>query len=30
LMQLPEEPSVWSAGGRAFHAATEEWDKNND
>lgn len=30
LLELPEEPSVWSAGGRAFHAATEEWDKNND
>jgi ATP-dependent helicase/DNAse subunit B len=30
LLQLPEEPSVWSAGGRAFHSATEEWDKAND
>lgn len=30
LLQLPEEPSVWSAGGRAFHAATEQWDLAND
>lgn len=30
LLQLPEEPSVWSAGGRAFHTATEEWDKHHD
>jgi ATP-dependent helicase/DNAse subunit B len=30
LLKLPEEPSIWSAGGRAFHAATEEWDLAND
>jgi ATP-dependent helicase/DNAse subunit B len=27
LLQLPEEPSVWSTGGSAFHRATEEYDK---
>jgi ATP-dependent helicase/DNAse subunit B len=30
LMQLPEEPSIWSAGGRAFHAAAEMWDLENE
>jgi ATP-dependent helicase/DNAse subunit B len=30
LLQLPEEPSVWSAGGRAFHYATELYDLENE
>ena len=29
LLKVPEEPSVWSAGGRAFHLAAENWDKEN-
>lgn len=29
LLQVPEEPSVWSVGGSAFHLATEMWDKAN-
>ena len=29
LLELPEEPSVWSVGGSAFHLATELWDKEN-
>jgi hypothetical protein len=29
LMQVPEEPSVWSVGGSAFHTATEMWDLEN-
>ena len=28
LMQLPEEPSVWSVGGSAFHLACENYDKS--
>ena len=30
LLQMPEEPSIWSAGVRAYHSATEEWDLSND
>ena len=30
LMQLPEEPSIWSAGCRAFHHAAELWDLENE
>lgn len=26
LLQVPEEPSIWSAGGRAFHLAAEVYD----
>jgi ATP-dependent helicase/DNAse subunit B len=29
LLEIPEEPSIWSAGGSAFHKATEEWDKQH-
>ena len=29
LLSLPEEPSVWSVGGSAFHSATEAWDLEN-
>jgi len=29
LLELPEEPAVWSVGGSAFHLATEMWDKEN-
>ena len=29
LMHMPEEPSVWSVGGSAFHRATELWDLEN-
>ena len=28
LMQVPEEPSVWSVGGSAFHLACENYDKS--
>lgn len=27
LLEIPEQPAVWSAGGSAFHEATEAWDK---
>jgi ATP-dependent helicase/DNAse subunit B len=27
LMQVPEEPSVWSVGGSAFHTACENYDR---
>jgi ATP-dependent helicase/DNAse subunit B len=27
LLEIPEQPAVWSVGGSAFHKATEEWDK---
>lgn len=27
LMEFPEEPSVWSFGGSAFHQATEDYDR---
>jgi len=27
LLSVPEQPSVWSVGGSAFHKATEEYDK---
>ena len=30
ILQLPEEPSVWSVGGSAFHLACEKWDLVND
>lgn len=29
LLAIPEEPSVWSVGGSAFHRATELWDLEN-
>ena len=29
LLNLPEEPAIWSIGGSAFHKATEDWDKEN-
>lgn len=29
LLMVPEEPSVWSVGGSAFHRATELWDLEN-
>ena len=29
LLELPEQTSIWSFGGSAFHEATEEWDKLN-
>ena len=29
LLEIPEQPAVWSVGGSAFHKATEEWDKAN-
>ncbi len=29
LLKIEDEPSVWSVGGRAFHEATEMWDKQN-
>jgi len=29
LLKLEEAPSVWSAGGRAFHHATELYDLEN-
>jgi ATP-dependent helicase/DNAse subunit B len=29
LLKLEEEPSIWSAGGRAFHHAAELWDLEN-
>lgn len=29
LLEIPEQPAVWSAGGSAFHKATEEWDKQH-
>jgi ATP-dependent helicase/DNAse subunit B len=30
LLKLEEEPSIWSAGGRAFHYATELYDLENE
>ena len=30
LLKVPEEPSIWSAGGRAFHYATELYDYDNE
>lgn len=27
LMAVPEQPSVWSVGGSAFHKATEDYDR---
>jgi ATP-dependent helicase/DNAse subunit B len=30
LLKVPEEPSIWSAGGRAFHLAAEMWDLENE
>jgi ATP-dependent helicase/DNAse subunit B len=27
LLAIPEQPAVWSAGGSAFHKATEDWDR---
>lgn len=30
LLQIPEEPSVWAAGGKAFHLATELYDLENE
>ena len=30
LLKLEEEPSIWSAGGRAFHLAAEMWDLENE
>jgi ATP-dependent helicase/DNAse subunit B len=29
LLGKEEQPSVWSAGGKAFHKATEKWDLEN-
>ena len=29
LLNLPEQPSVWSVGGSSFHTATEMWDLEN-
>lgn len=29
VLQLKEEPSVWSIGGSAFHKATEDWDREH-
>ena len=29
LMQVPEEQSIWSAGGRAFHLAAEVYDREH-
>lgn len=30
VLGLPEDPSVWSVGGKAFHEATEMWDMEHD
>lgn len=30
LLGKEEQPSVWSAGGKAFHLATEKWDRDNE
>jgi ATP-dependent helicase/DNAse subunit B len=29
LLEIPEQPSVWSVGGSSFHTATEKWDYEN-
>jgi ATP-dependent helicase/DNAse subunit B len=29
LLEIPEQPAVWSVGGSAFHKATEDWDRQH-
>ena len=29
LLKIEDKDSIWSIGGRAFHEATEMWDKQN-